>query len=241
MTANDLTVGGFARLTGLSVHSLRHYDEIGLLAPSRVGAESGYRYYDRSQIPRARRISSLRWTDMSLEDIRVVLDEPDRADGVLAAHRDVLVRTRARLTAALGDVDAALAGTAPDYAPTATARPVQIKLLVTDMDAAAGFYSDAFGFQATVTQRTSDEDFEGFVFGSFGAPDFFLVHLQTSAYEGAAGPATIGLLVPDLDLAHRRALDVGAAEVLAPRVTEGMPRSSAVRDPDGNVVFLYQG
>jgi hypothetical protein len=48
------------------------------------------------------------------------------------------------------------------------------------------------------------------------------------------------VLVPDLDAAHGRAIAAGAAEVLAPHDTEGMPRSSAVSDPDANVVWLYQ-
>ncbi|MDQ1012426.1 DNA-binding transcriptional MerR regulator [Streptomyces sp. V4I23] len=40
-----LTIGRFARLCRLSVKQLRHYDEMGLLAPARVDAGSGYRYY----------------------------------------------------------------------------------------------------------------------------------------------------------------------------------------------------
>ena len=241
MAPDEFTVGTFARLSGLSVHTLRHYDEIGLLVPARVGEDSGYRYYDRSQLPRARRISALRWVDLGLDDVPIVLDDPDGAADVLAAHRTVLARTHSRVTAALGDVERILAGDAPDYELPAVARPVQIKLLVGDPDAAAGFYADAFGFRLTATQRTSDGDFDGFVFGEYGAPDFFLIHFQTADYPGATGPATIGLLVPDLDAAHRRALDAGAESVLTPHDTEGMPRAAAVRDPDGNVVFLYQG
>ncbi|MDQ0374190.1 VOC family protein [Cellulomonas humilata] len=79
------------------------------------------------------------------------------------------------------------------------------------------------------------------MFGRYGESDFFLVHLQTADCPGAAGPATIGGLVDDLDVAHRRALDAGATEVLGPHDTMGMPRSSAVRDPDSNEVWLYQG
>ncbi|MDR2998692.1 MAG: MerR family transcriptional regulator [Microbacterium sp.] len=238
---DEVTVGTFARLSGLSVHTLRHYDEIGLLVPERVDADTGYRYYTRTQLPRARRIASLRWIDMGLDDIRLVLDVPARAEDVLVAHRARLERQHSRLSAALGDVDRFLAGELPDYEPPVVARPVQIKLLVSDRDAAAGFYADAFGFRATVTQRTDEGDFDGFVFGEYGQPDFFLIHLQTAEHLGAAGPATIGLLVPDLEAAHRRALAAGAGEVGGPHEVQGMPRCSAVRDPDGNVVFLYQG
>lgn len=241
MDSSEVTVGKFARLSGLSVHTLRHYDDIGLLSPARVDEESGYRIYDRAQLVRARRIFSLRWVDMGLDDIRVVLDDPAHSEQTLSRHREVLERRHSKLTAALGDVDRILSGDAVDYEPPPVARPVQIKLLVNDLDVAAGFYSEAFGFRMTVSQRTDEGDFGGFVFGEYGAPDFFLVHLQTADYAGAAGPATIGLLMPDLDVAHERAVSAGAIVVLDPHESQGMPRCSAVRDPDGNVVFLYQG
>ncbi|WP_456788721.1 VOC family protein [Cellulomonas sp. P5_C5] len=47
-------------------------------------------------------------------------------------------------------------------------------------------------------------------------------------------PVQVKLLVAGL-------LAAGATELLGPHETEGMPRSSAVRDPDANVVWLYQG
>jgi predicted enzyme related to lactoylglutathione lyase len=53
--------------------------------------------------------------------------------------------------------------------------------------------------------------------------------------------SNFGLLVPDLDAAHNRALAAGATEVIGPRESEGMPRNSAVRDPNGNWISLFQG
>ena len=41
-----MQIGRFARLTGLTVKALRHYDEIGLLRPAGVDPESGYRSYE---------------------------------------------------------------------------------------------------------------------------------------------------------------------------------------------------
>ncbi|GII81421.1 hypothetical protein Sru01_64030 [Sphaerisporangium rufum] len=49
-----LTIGRFARLCRLSVKRLRHYDELGLLAPVHVDAGSGYRYYAAGQVGPAR-------------------------------------------------------------------------------------------------------------------------------------------------------------------------------------------
>jgi DNA-binding transcriptional MerR regulator len=64
-----LTIGRFADATGLTVKALRHYDEIGLLAPARVDPDNGYRYYDESQIEDAVTIRRLRALELPLEDI----------------------------------------------------------------------------------------------------------------------------------------------------------------------------
>ena len=103
MDTDDLTIGRFGRLCGLSVHTLRHYDDVGLLTPARVDESTGYRYYRADQLERARHIRSLRWTDLSVEDTRTVLDDPDGAPAVLDAHRARLERERARIAASLGD------------------------------------------------------------------------------------------------------------------------------------------
>ena len=50
MTAN-LTVGEFSRMTYLSVKTLRHYHQVGLLEPAQVNPGTGYRYYLAEQIP----------------------------------------------------------------------------------------------------------------------------------------------------------------------------------------------
>ena len=50
---------------------LRHYDELGLLAPDRVDADSGYRFYSVHQLGRLHRIVALRDIGFGLEQIRV--------------------------------------------------------------------------------------------------------------------------------------------------------------------------
>ena len=73
-----LTIGAYARLTGLTPKALRHYDAIGLLRPAAV-ADNGYRVYGRDQVDVGRTIRRLRDLDVPLEDIRAVLDDPDQA------------------------------------------------------------------------------------------------------------------------------------------------------------------
>jgi DNA-binding transcriptional MerR regulator len=80
-----LTIGAFARLTGLSAKALRHYDALGLLRPAAVEA-NGYRAYDRDQIETGRRIRRLRDLDVPLEEIRAVLDDPSQAPKRLDAY-----------------------------------------------------------------------------------------------------------------------------------------------------------
>jgi predicted enzyme related to lactoylglutathione lyase len=54
------------------------------------------------------------------------------------------------------------------------------------------------------------------------------------------GQSTFGLLIDDLDERHSHAVNSGASEVVPPHESEGVPRSSAVRDPSGNGIWLYQ-
>jgi len=55
----EMSIGEFARRSRLSPKALRLYDEIGLLAPSRVDELSGYRYYASAQLRPAQLISAL--------------------------------------------------------------------------------------------------------------------------------------------------------------------------------------
>ena len=92
-----LSIGEFARLSGLSIGALRHYDGVGLLVPASVDASTSYRRYTRDQLEPARQVATLRDLEMPLEEIREVLgsDDARRRRELLARHRD---RVRARVT-----------------------------------------------------------------------------------------------------------------------------------------------
>ena len=75
MKFEALKVGELARRTDLTVRTLHHYDEIGLLKPS-LHTEAGYRLYTRGDVARLQQVLSLRQLGFALEEIRDCLDRP---------------------------------------------------------------------------------------------------------------------------------------------------------------------
>jgi DNA-binding transcriptional MerR regulator len=71
-----LKVGELASRTGLTVRTLHHYDEIGLLRPS-LHTGSGHRLYTGGDVARLQQIVSLRQLGFSLEQVRACLDRSD--------------------------------------------------------------------------------------------------------------------------------------------------------------------
>ncbi len=103
------TVSEVARLSGVSVRALHHYDEIGLLRPGHVG-ENGYRYYGQDELLRLQQILFHRELGFPLEEIRQVLDAPgfDRI-AALRAHRSRLMAEAKRYRALVKTLDQTLA------------------------------------------------------------------------------------------------------------------------------------
>jgi DNA-binding transcriptional MerR regulator len=75
MLPEALKVGELARRTGLTVRTLHHYDEIGLLRPS-LYTEAGYRLYTAGDVARLQQVLSLRQLGFSLDEVRNCLDRP---------------------------------------------------------------------------------------------------------------------------------------------------------------------
>jgi DNA-binding transcriptional MerR regulator len=120
-----LPIGQFARLSGLSVGALRHYDELDLLRPADVDRFTGYRRYRRGQLEEARLIARLRDLEMPIDEIREVLaadDETDRRRR-LATHRGrVEARTfrLQRILHVMGQLADGKGEIVSDHATTAT-------------------------------------------------------------------------------------------------------------------------
>jgi len=111
--ADTLTIGGFSRITHLSVKTLRHYQKVGLLEPVSVDGRTGYRYYTTDQIPNAQVIRRFRDLNMPVDTVKAVLAAagPDARNELIVAHLD-------RMESELEEVQTAVASLRSLLEPT---------------------------------------------------------------------------------------------------------------------------
>lgn len=104
------TVAELARLAGISVRTLHHYDEIGLLKPAFTG-NNRYRHYGRDELLRLQQILVYRELDIPLGDIAALLDRPE-ADrlALLVEQRDRLEARVSHFAGLLATIDRTIAG-----------------------------------------------------------------------------------------------------------------------------------
>ncbi|MCA0380411.1 MAG: TipAS antibiotic-recognition domain-containing protein [Actinobacteria bacterium] len=115
----EITIQQLAKAAGTTSRTLRHYDSIGLVAPSRIGS-NGYRYYDDRSLVRLQRVLLLRELGLGLDAIASVLaaqdagalmgERPhDTEARVLSQHRELLLGERLRLEKQIASVDRTIA------------------------------------------------------------------------------------------------------------------------------------
>ena len=111
MKKSGWKVGELARRTGLTVRTLHHYDEVGLLRPG-GRTPSGHRLYGDGEVARLQRIQSLRRLGFGLEEIGAVLDRPEYSPlRVVELHLEGVreqIRHQQRLCARLEGIAARL-------------------------------------------------------------------------------------------------------------------------------------
>ena len=106
----DLTVKQLAAISGVTVRTLHHYDEIGLLKPAWIG-ENGYRYYGRAQLLRLQQILFHREFGVPLNEIAELLDmEGEDQVGALLRHRERLEAEAKRYAELIDTIDLTIAG-----------------------------------------------------------------------------------------------------------------------------------
>ncbi|MHA7262759.1 MerR family transcriptional regulator [Arthrobacter sp. TMN-37] len=92
----ERSIQDVARLAGTTSRTLRHYGQLGLLPPSRVGA-NGYRYYDDGALVRLQRILLLRGLGLALPAIKEILDGGEHPAAALRTHLGQLRREQQRI------------------------------------------------------------------------------------------------------------------------------------------------
>lgn len=104
----DWSIQEIARLTGTTSRTLRHYDDVGILPPTRTAA-NGYRHYDEHALIRLQRILLLRELGLSLPLIGEILDRQHNQADALRAHVALLRQEQDRLTRQITAVEHTLA------------------------------------------------------------------------------------------------------------------------------------
>lgn len=110
MQRRDLSIQEISRIAGTTSRTLRHYDDIGLLPPSRI-AHNGYRHYDQRALVRLQRILLLRDLGLGLPQIAEVLgssSEPAAEASALDTHLAYLREEQNRLTRQIASVESTI-------------------------------------------------------------------------------------------------------------------------------------
>ena len=99
------TVSQVARMAGITVRTLHHYDQIGILKPA-DRTEAGYRLYGEPELLRLQQILFFKELELPLDEVRQILDDPgfDQVTA-LEQHRILLSRRMARLERLLKTID----------------------------------------------------------------------------------------------------------------------------------------
>lgn len=190
----ELTVKQLAAISGVTVRTLHHYDEIGLLKPATVGA-NGYRYYGRAELLRLQRILFHRELGVPLNEIGAMLElEGDDQVGVLLRHRRKLEAEGARLAVLIDTIDRTIAS-------------INGEITMSNADLYQGFSPEK---QAA---------YEAWLIERYGAPmeeDIARSRKRMAAStpeEQAAAMAELQQIEEALAEACRRGIDPGAAAV----------------------------
>jgi DNA-binding transcriptional MerR regulator len=136
-----LTVKQLAAISAVTVRTLHHYDEVGLLKPASVGA-NGYRYYGRNELLRLQRILFHRELGVPLTEIAELLElDQENQIGVLRQHREKLEAERERYGILIETIDRTISDLQGDRA-------------VANADLYKGFSADKqAGYEAWLIER----------------------------------------------------------------------------------------
>jgi DNA-binding transcriptional MerR regulator len=234
-----VTIGTFSLLTGLSITTLRHYDDVGLLRPADVDPRTGFRRYRLDQADRAHRVRMLRSVELSPGDIAAVLDGGDMtARLVMERHRQSLNERGTQIERLLSQLDTYIEK-GLEVQGVKDIRIAAINIGVSSeeaLEAARTFWGAVLGSKL--------ENWGGPSWQIRLGPDdafcFLNIRVRSADEPHHTHTAAFGLSVPDVEAAHERALAAGGKEHYPPVDGENQPRHSLFEDPVGNRCVLWQ-
>lgn len=249
-------IGQLADLTGVTVRTLRHYDQAALLHPSGL-TSGGHRLYDRANVVRLYRILALRRLRFSLAEIRSLLDDPDWDLAAMVARHaeetDRALAVAARLSTHLRSINREIArtgGASPDALfsimeeMTMLDTPIRgttTLLVYDDLPAAHAYLIDTFGLTAGALERSPDGHA---VHGELFAGDQSIwLHPSGHGYRsprelgGVSSMIVIG--VEDADAHYAYARQRGADILSAPVDQAYGVREYGARDREGHLWYFH--
>ena len=248
-TTNGRKIGDLAAATGLTVRTLHHYEEVGLLPPP-DRTDGGHRVYDDEAVGRLYRICALRRLGLPLGEIGRALDDPSGSlPSVMARHLadvdrrlDATARLRSRLAGLVAAGDSLDADDLLTLLEETTMLETTVQrrigiLVYADLEAANDFLTDVFGLGPSVVTRD---------------PDGNVVHVELQAGDGVvwlhpeveatriASPRTLGgttalmaVMVDDVDAHFRHVQAKGATIEYEPVDQPYGYREYSARDLEG--------
>lgn len=242
-------IGDLARASGVTVRTLHHYEDLGLLRPGRT--EAGHRLYDDHDVERLYRIIQLRRLGLSLGEIRRALDDED-ADLADVMRRQLTEldrrlestnRLRNRLVALLSSThpptdDLLTLLEETTMLEAAPQRRIGI-LVYRDLDVAFEHLVEVFGLGPGEITRTPEgqavhaeiEAGDGVLWLHPESPEFRLA----SPSSAGVSTAMVAVMVDDVDAHYRHAVSRGAEIVYEPTDQPYGYREYGARDNEGGL------
>ena len=254
VSAEGMKVGELARASGLSIRTVRYYDQIGLLPPAQRTA-AGHRLYGDDDVRRLYRICLLREMGLPLSGIAHALDDPDwDVQHAMRDHLDLLDRQLALAQAVRRRVARLSSVHVDGKAPTTTELldtleemnmledPLQSRISILVYDDIPAVHAHLVGVFGLGEGRL-DYDSEGnCVHGEVQAGDGVIWLHAASQRFGLASPKNLGgangitaVMVDDVDVHHADAARAGADVVYAPTDQPYGFREYSARDPEGGL------
>jgi DNA-binding transcriptional MerR regulator len=228
-----LPIGRFARLSGLTVKALRHYDALGLLSPEGTDPTTRHRWYSPEQLAPARRIRRLRELDLPLPAVRAVLAAPDGGRELLIAYRRDVEARLARDQRILHGLVHLIEGDDMTDTTDATRTPSPT-LPESERQLAADLFNLVWTLLEKTGRTTEDDDrmvhaahASRYHWGQVGGPEQFAI----GEWQCARVYSVLGRAEPALHHA-RRCLEIATADPvpdwLIASAHEGLARAYAV-------------